>query len=51
MCIDETGGKFKEKFGSDDIFLAAEVVSANMTVGKIPSFHVGQFKDKTEKIL
>jgi hypothetical protein len=49
-CTDETGGKFQEKIGSDDIFLAAVAVHANNNVEIIPSFHVGQFKDKKERV-
>jgi len=48
-CTDETGGKFQEKFGKDDIFLAAVAIGADKSVKIIPAFHVGQFDDKTEK--
>jgi hypothetical protein len=40
-CVDEMGGSFREKFGNDEIYLAAIGVGSDGTPIKVPFFQVG----------
>lgn len=39
-CIDETGGRYREKIGNDEIYLGGFTISEQGTIIKIPAFSV-----------
>jgi len=44
-CLDETGGRWRERVGSDDISLGGVTINDSREVKKVSPFRVGSFDD------